>query len=118
MKYSFSSAFRDALIASVMTAIIVAPVFSLHLERAGMRTNIVPDWRWTIWACIAVTAGFGVIGMVEGRRVAAGADRFMVKLGVMPHGLSPLVGEMPGRAEGGALHRYQWPPGRYSRPFS
>ena len=54
MKYSFSSAFRDALIASVMTAIIVAPVFSLHLERAGMRTNIVPDWRWTIWACIAV----------------------------------------------------------------
>ena len=54
MKYSFSSAFRDALIATVMTAVVVAPVFSLHLERAGMRTNIVPDWRWTIWACIAV----------------------------------------------------------------
>ncbi|RGE46898.1 high-affinity branched-chain amino acid ABC transporter permease LivM [Comamonas testosteroni] len=54
MKYSFSSSFRDALIATVMTAIVVAPVFSLHLERAGMRTNIVPDWRWTIWACIAV----------------------------------------------------------------
>ena len=32
-------------------------------------------------------------------------DRFMVKLGVMPHGLSPLVGEMPGRAEGGELAR-------------
>lgn len=45
MKYSFSSSFRDALIATVMTAIVVAPVFSLHLERAGMRTNIVPDWR-------------------------------------------------------------------------
>ena len=54
MKYSFSASFRDALIATVMTAIVVTPVFSLHLERAGMRTNIVPDWRWTIWACIAV----------------------------------------------------------------
>ncbi|MFN3505903.1 MAG: heavy metal translocating P-type ATPase [Allorhizobium sp.] len=78
---------------------------------------------------VEAVAGFGVTGMVEGRRIAAGADRFMVKLGVMPHalsesplpspspiltplgggafsadarphGLSPLVGEMPGRAEG------------------
>ncbi|MBC2775637.1 copper-translocating P-type ATPase [Rhizobium sp. AQ_MP] len=49
---------------------------------------------------VEAVAGFGVTGMVEGRRVAAGADRFMVKLGVMTHGLSPLVGEMPGRAEG------------------
>jgi Cu+-exporting ATPase len=69
---------------------------------------------------IEAVAGFGVTGMVEGRRVAAGADRFMVKLGVMqeplpnpspqgggadaadarPHNLSPFVGEMPGRAEG------------------
>ncbi len=49
---------------------------------------------------VEAVAGFGVTGMVEGRRVAAGADRFMVRLGVMPHGLSPLVGEMPGRAEG------------------
>ena len=54
MKYSFSSALRDALIATVMTAIVVTPIFSLHLERAGMRTNIVPDWRWTLWACLAV----------------------------------------------------------------
>ncbi len=69
---------------------------------------------------VEAVAGFGVTGMVEGRRVAAGADRFMVKLGAMqeplpnpspqgggadaadarPHGLCPLVGEMPGRAEG------------------
>jgi P-type Cu+ transporter len=49
---------------------------------------------------VEAVAGFGVTGLVEGRRVAAGADRFMVKLGVMPQGLSPLVGEMPGRAEG------------------
>jgi Cu+-exporting ATPase len=64
---------------------------------------------------VEAVAGFGVTGVVDGRLVAAGADRFMVKLGVMqeplpnpspqgggahaadarPHGLSPLVGEMP-----------------------
>ncbi|MGQ2970603.1 MAG: heavy metal translocating P-type ATPase [Allorhizobium sp.] len=49
---------------------------------------------------VEAVAGFGVTCLVEGRRIAAGADRYMVKLGVMPHGLSPLVGEMPGRAEG------------------
>ena len=57
MKYSFSASFRDALIATVMTAIVVTPVFSLHLERAGMRTQIAPDWRWTIWACVIVFIG-------------------------------------------------------------
>lgn len=35
---------------------------------------------------VEAVAGFGVTGMVEGRRVAAGADRFMVKLGVMAEG--------------------------------
>ncbi|MFL0693504.1 MAG: heavy metal translocating P-type ATPase [Agrobacterium tumefaciens] len=35
---------------------------------------------------VEAVAGFGVAGMVEGRRVAAGADRFMVKLGVMAEG--------------------------------
>lgn len=49
---------------------------------------------------VEAVAGFGVTGMVDGRRVAAGADRFMVKLGVMPQGLSPLVVEMAGRPEG------------------
>jgi Cu+-exporting ATPase len=32
---------------------------------------------------VEAVAGFGVTGIVEGRRVAAGADRFMVKLGVL-----------------------------------
>jgi len=32
---------------------------------------------------VEAVAGFGVTGIVEGRRIAAGADRFMVKLGVM-----------------------------------
>ncbi|MEN2383977.1 high-affinity branched-chain amino acid ABC transporter permease LivM [Comamonas sp. A7-5] len=54
MKYSFSAALRDALIATVMTAIVVTPIFSLHLERAGVRTIITPDWSITGWACLAI----------------------------------------------------------------
>jgi branched-chain amino acid transport system permease protein len=54
MKYSFSAALRDALIATVMTAIVVTPIFSLHLERAGVRTIITPDWSMTGWACLAI----------------------------------------------------------------
>ncbi|MEG0558137.1 MAG: high-affinity branched-chain amino acid ABC transporter permease LivM [Comamonas sp.] len=54
MKYSFSASFRDALIATLMTAIVVIPIFSLHLERAGTRTVIAPSWTTLIWACIAV----------------------------------------------------------------
>ncbi|MFN3731471.1 high-affinity branched-chain amino acid ABC transporter permease LivM [Comamonas testosteroni] len=54
MKYSFSAALRDALIATVMTAIVVTPIFSLHLERAGVRTIISPDWSMTGWACLAI----------------------------------------------------------------
>ena len=54
MKYSFSAALRDALIATVMTAIVVTPIFSLHLERAGVRTVINPDWSMTGWACLTI----------------------------------------------------------------
>ena len=54
MKYSSSAALRDALIATVMTAIVVTPIFSLHLERAGVRTVIAPDWSMTGWACLAI----------------------------------------------------------------
>ena len=54
MKYSSSAALRDALIATVMTAIVVTPIFSLHLERAGVRTVINPDWSMTGWACLAI----------------------------------------------------------------
>jgi len=61
---------------------------------------------------VEAVAGFGVTGLVEGRQVAAGADRFMVKLGVMPHGLSPLVGEMP------ALRQAQGAEGDFVLPSS
>jgi Cu+-exporting ATPase len=51
---------------------------------------------------VEAVAGFGVTGMVEGRRVAAGADRFMVTLGVMPHGLSESSLPNPSPQGGGA----------------
>ena len=45
---------RDALIATVMTAVVVTPIFGLHLERAGTRTIINPDWTSVAWACALV----------------------------------------------------------------
>ncbi|PZP58985.1 MAG: high-affinity branched-chain amino acid ABC transporter permease LivM [Delftia acidovorans] len=45
---------RDALIATVMTAVVVTPIFGLHLERAGTRTIINPDWTVVAWACALV----------------------------------------------------------------
>ena len=45
---------RDALIATVLTALVVIPIFGLHLERAGARTVIVPQWGTVAWACALV----------------------------------------------------------------
>ncbi|WP_280192781.1 high-affinity branched-chain amino acid ABC transporter permease LivM [Delftia sp. PS-11] len=45
---------RDALIATVMTAVVVTPFFGLHLERAGTRTIINTDWSAVAWACALV----------------------------------------------------------------
>ncbi len=52
---------------------------------------------------VEAVAGFGVTGMVEGRRVASGADRYMVKLGVMPYGLSESPLPNPSPQGGGAF---------------
>ena len=49
--------FRHALIATVLTALVVLPIFGLHLERAGIRTVIVPQWNMVLWACAIVFAG-------------------------------------------------------------
>jgi len=45
---------RHALFATVLTALVVIPIFSLHLERAGVRTVIVPQWNTVLWACALV----------------------------------------------------------------
>ncbi|MGE4328985.1 high-affinity branched-chain amino acid ABC transporter permease LivM [Diaphorobacter sp.] len=50
----FSSHLKNALIATVLAAIVVLPIFTLHLERAGTRTIIVPEWSTLLWGCLAV----------------------------------------------------------------
>lgn len=56
---------------------------------------------------VEAVAGFGVTGMVDGRRVAAGADRFMVKLGVMAEGeTSDLTAAVTRLADEGASPLY------------
>lgn len=44
----------QALTATVLTALVVTPIFGLRLERAGMRTVILPHWDKIVWACLAV----------------------------------------------------------------
>ncbi|MBO9678192.1 MAG: high-affinity branched-chain amino acid ABC transporter permease LivM [Acidovorax sp.] len=43
-----------ALTATVLTALVVTPIFGLHLERAGTRTVIQPQWSTVAWACLLV----------------------------------------------------------------
>ncbi|MGD9773176.1 high-affinity branched-chain amino acid ABC transporter permease LivM [Diaphorobacter sp.] len=50
----FSSHLKNALIATALAAIVVLPIFTLHLERAGTRTIIVPEWSTLLWGCLAV----------------------------------------------------------------
>ncbi len=53
---SSSQRVRDALIATVLAAVVLLPVFTLRLDRAGTRTIIVPEWRTLLWGCLAVFA--------------------------------------------------------------
>ncbi len=50
----FPHALKSALIATLLAAVVVLPIFTLHLERAGTRTIIVPEWRTLLWGCLAV----------------------------------------------------------------
>ena len=50
----FPHALKNALIATLLAAVVVLPIFTLHLERAGVRTIIVPEWRTLLWGCLAV----------------------------------------------------------------
>ena len=43
-----------ALGAAVITALLVGPIFGLHLERKGARTVIDAQWDKVAWACLAV----------------------------------------------------------------
>lgn len=50
----FPFALKNALIATLLAAVVVLPIFTLRLERAGARTIIVPEWRTLLWGCLAV----------------------------------------------------------------
>ena len=43
-----------ALLAAVITALVVIPIFGLHLERAGARTVLEPQWHYVLWATAIV----------------------------------------------------------------
>ena len=43
-----------ALLAALVTALVVTPIFGLHLERVGMRTTLAPQWDYVIWGCVIV----------------------------------------------------------------
>lgn len=45
---------RDALLAAVMTAVVMLPVFGLRLERVGFETTLLPHWSRVLWACALV----------------------------------------------------------------
>src|SRR5256885_12031365 len=69
---------RDALIATVMTAVVVTPIFGLHLERAGTRTIINPDWTVVAWAC-------ALVFLVQLLRPLIAAKMPKVSLPSLPH---------------------------------
>lgn len=46
----------QAVMASVLTALLVIPIFGVRLERAGARTILEPHWDKVAWACLAVFA--------------------------------------------------------------
>ena len=43
-----------AIFAALLTVVVVAPIFGLRLERAGVRTVLVPQWHYVIWGCAIV----------------------------------------------------------------
>jgi len=53
---AFVPTFKNACMATLLAAIVILPVFTLHLERAGLRTNVILQWQTLIWGCLAVFA--------------------------------------------------------------
>ncbi|MGF6213526.1 high-affinity branched-chain amino acid ABC transporter permease LivM [Comamonas sp. 4034] len=46
--------FKNALISAVLAALVVLPIFGLHLERKGTRNYIEPHWNLVIWGFVIV----------------------------------------------------------------
>ncbi len=45
---------KNALISAVLAALVVLPIFGLHLERKGTRNYIEPHWNLVIWGFVIV----------------------------------------------------------------
>ncbi len=58
-----------ALTATVLTAVVVTPIFGLHLERAGVRTVIAQHWSNVAWACLLVFIAQMLRPLLAGRGV-------------------------------------------------
>ena len=58
-----------ALTATVLTAVVVTPIFGLHLERAGVRTIITQHWSNVAWACLLVFVAQMLRPLLAGRGV-------------------------------------------------
>ena len=44
----------NAIFATVIAALLIIPIFGLHLERAGIKTYLVTQWNYVIWGCVIV----------------------------------------------------------------
>ncbi|MCZ2291023.1 MAG: high-affinity branched-chain amino acid ABC transporter permease LivM, partial [Burkholderiales bacterium] len=45
-----------ALIAALMSVVLIAPIFGLKLQRVGARTVLAPHWDYVLWGALAVFA--------------------------------------------------------------
>ncbi|HNU11330.1 MAG TPA: high-affinity branched-chain amino acid ABC transporter permease LivM [Rubrivivax sp.] len=45
-----------ALIAALMSVVLIAPIFGLKLQRVGARTVLAPHWDFVLWGALAVFA--------------------------------------------------------------
>jgi branched-chain amino acid transport system permease protein len=43
-----------ALLATVIAALLITPIFGLELQRAGSRLSVQPHWNYVLWGCLAV----------------------------------------------------------------
>ena len=54
LQHTLGDSLRYAVVAAVLTALVTIPIFGLHLERAGTRTVIMPQWTTVAVACTLV----------------------------------------------------------------
>lgn len=49
-----ASNLKNAIMAAIMTAVIVMPVFGVELIRQGVQTHLEPRWDYVIWSALTV----------------------------------------------------------------